>query len=444
MVIIDDGLYVSIQDTAQAGDTAVLGYTMAVSPHEEQEVILDMEVLEGTFVLQVVETVNGNERILSSATRTSGDVEGEGSINNHLLRMSIIPASSQITLRLSSPLIGSTTTNGLQPGDPGYVVMTCCHNAVKLKKVTVKVKYLDQEQISVTLCDSTADRYRFGYNGQEKVNEIAGIGNHNTAEFWEYDTRLGRRWNLDPEFKKMPFASPYTTNFNNPILILDPHGDFGIVGFFVGFAVDVGVQILGNKLSGKEAFDIDYADAILSGFVGAFSGGIGNLGKLSKSCTRLMNAAGIEGNISKASLKVMAVVSEEGIAASIDLNLSNKEGEYVDLKTVFMEGDNAKNANEAVGDFIWGSSMTVFKGGTKEISKVISTAKLNKEAKTLLRKFKQTAIGSKNHINYKARIDEIDGEMKIIEDISEVTNEAAGEIISENLKSELKFNNTKD
>ncbi len=25
------------------------------------------------------------------------------------------------------------------------------------------------------------DNYRFGFNGQEKVNEIAGIGNHNTA-----------------------------------------------------------------------------------------------------------------------------------------------------------------------------------------------------------------------------------------------------------------------
>ena len=26
-----------------------------------------------------------------------------------------------------------------------------------------------------------------------KTNELGGIGNHNTAMFWEYDTRLGRR-----------------------------------------------------------------------------------------------------------------------------------------------------------------------------------------------------------------------------------------------------------
>ena len=40
--------------------------------------------------------------------------------------------------------------------------------------------------------------YRFGYQGQEKTDEVSGQGNHYTAEFWEYDSRSGRRWNLDP------------------------------------------------------------------------------------------------------------------------------------------------------------------------------------------------------------------------------------------------------
>ncbi|MDZ4667997.1 MAG: hypothetical protein SGJ00_08945, partial [bacterium] len=35
--------------------------------------------------------------------------------------------------------------------------------------------------------------YRFGFGGQERDDEIAGIGNTMTAEFWEYDARLGRR-----------------------------------------------------------------------------------------------------------------------------------------------------------------------------------------------------------------------------------------------------------
>ena len=36
--------------------------------------------------------------------------------------------------------------------------------------------------------------YRYGMNGQEKTDEIHN--GHYTAEFWEYDSRLGRRWNL--------------------------------------------------------------------------------------------------------------------------------------------------------------------------------------------------------------------------------------------------------
>jgi hypothetical protein len=38
--------------------------------------------------------------------------------------------------------------------------------------------------------------YRYGAQGQEKVEEIAP--GHYKAEFWEYDSRIGRRWNLDP------------------------------------------------------------------------------------------------------------------------------------------------------------------------------------------------------------------------------------------------------
>lgn len=65
--------------------------------------------------------------------------------------------------------------------------------------------------------------YRFAFNGQEKVDEISGAGNHNTALFWEYDTRLGRRWNIDPVVK--PFESSYATFSDNPIYFIDPNGD---------------------------------------------------------------------------------------------------------------------------------------------------------------------------------------------------------------------------
>lgn len=74
------------------------------------------------------------------------------------------------------------------------------------------------------------ERYPFGFNGQEKVNEVAGIGNWNTAEFWEYNTRTGIRANLDPV--PQVSMSDYSVMGGNPIANADPDGDyfFGMIG----------------------------------------------------------------------------------------------------------------------------------------------------------------------------------------------------------------------
>jgi hypothetical protein len=69
---------------------------------------------------------------------------------------------------------------------------------------------------------SAGSGYRYGFNGQEKSDEIAGTGNHTTAEFWEYDARLGKRWNVDPVTKA--YESSYATFGNNPICNIDPNG----------------------------------------------------------------------------------------------------------------------------------------------------------------------------------------------------------------------------
>jgi len=69
----------------------------------------------------------------------------------------------------------------------------------------------------------TPEDYRYGYNTQERVDEIAGEGNHYTAEFWEYDPRAGRRWNLDPVIQ--PGASGYSAFNLNPNIMVDPRGD---------------------------------------------------------------------------------------------------------------------------------------------------------------------------------------------------------------------------
>lgn len=65
--------------------------------------------------------------------------------------------------------------------------------------------------------------YRYGFNGQEITSEI--FEGSTTAMFWEYDSRIGRRWNLDPVVK--PWESGYSCFNNNPILITDVNGDDG-------------------------------------------------------------------------------------------------------------------------------------------------------------------------------------------------------------------------
>jgi murein DD-endopeptidase MepM/ murein hydrolase activator NlpD len=74
-----------------------------------------------------------------------------------------------------------------------------------------------------TECPETDLAYRFGFNTQEKDDEVYGAGNLNTAEFWEYDTRLGRRWNVDP--KPQVEISVYAAMNGNPIWLTDVNGD---------------------------------------------------------------------------------------------------------------------------------------------------------------------------------------------------------------------------
>ncbi|RYD52416.1 MAG: hypothetical protein EOP52_09675 [Sphingobacteriales bacterium] len=65
--------------------------------------------------------------------------------------------------------------------------------------------------------------YQYGFNGQRKTDEISGSGNHNTATFWEYDTRLAWRWNPDPVDEAG--VSDYAVLGGSPIYMSDPDGD---------------------------------------------------------------------------------------------------------------------------------------------------------------------------------------------------------------------------
>ena len=81
----------------------------------------------------------------------------------------------------------------------------------------------DYYPFGMTLADKKFEqhKYRYGMNGQERIPEWAP--EHYTARYWEYDSRLGRRWNTDPVV--VPALAPYATFENNPVRFSDKLGD---------------------------------------------------------------------------------------------------------------------------------------------------------------------------------------------------------------------------
>lgn len=65
--------------------------------------------------------------------------------------------------------------------------------------------------------------YRYTFNGQEQDNELNdAAGTSLTAEYWQYDSRLGRRWNVDPVAHF--WLAGYAVLANNPTNFTDPDG----------------------------------------------------------------------------------------------------------------------------------------------------------------------------------------------------------------------------
>ncbi len=86
--------------------------------------------------------------------------------------------------------------------------------------------------------------YRFGFNGQEKDDEITGVtGSHYTTHFRALDSRIGRWWSVDPKSSQLPWQSPYVTMGNNPIRMVDPDGDVETVFITGESAVDATDQL---------------------------------------------------------------------------------------------------------------------------------------------------------------------------------------------------------
>ena len=67
----------------------------------------------------------------------------------------------------------------------------------------------------------TAESYRYGFNGAESDDEVAGTKNHYDLGLRNYDPRIGRMWKVDPRYKEYPWQTAYAYHRNSPISMID-------------------------------------------------------------------------------------------------------------------------------------------------------------------------------------------------------------------------------
>lgn len=126
----------------------------------------------------------------------------------------------------------STSTTQLLVEKAGIVTQTFYIDNVKVEQSTptltsypiadvVSAQHYFPYHSTMQTWEADGKEYTFGgANGQEKDFEI--FKGAYTAEFWEYDSRLGKRWNIDPVVKE--HESPFAVFGNSPIRLMDPNG----------------------------------------------------------------------------------------------------------------------------------------------------------------------------------------------------------------------------
>ncbi len=66
--------------------------------------------------------------------------------------------------------------------------------------------------------------YRYGFQGQEKDNEVKGEGNSINYKYRMHDPRIGRFFAVDPLFKKFPHNAPYAFSENRVVDAVELEG----------------------------------------------------------------------------------------------------------------------------------------------------------------------------------------------------------------------------
>ena len=179
--------------------------------------------------------------------------------------------------------------------------------------------------VTELICDKVDDKYRFGYNGKEKDNEWAGIGNSLDYGARIEDTRIGRFRSIDPWTYKFPSLTPYQFASNTPIRAVDLDGleaaainyGYRVTALIVTGSVNVGATI---DYTGNVKMYSQWSAGVA---LGVFAGGGATVSFYPTATTEQIMGGGMSfgGNI-----------GIPGVSAGIDLNLSPQYNNSNNLK----------------------------------------------------------------------------------------------------------------
>lgn len=96
--------------------------------------------------------------------------------------------------------------------------------------------------------------YRYGFQGQERDDEVKGAGNSYDFTFRMHDPRLGRFFAVDPLTAKYPHYSPYSFSGNKVILFAELEGGEEIVYYVKEVKAQNGETVFettGNEIAGE-------------------------------------------------------------------------------------------------------------------------------------------------------------------------------------------------
>lgn len=125
---------------------------------------------------------------------------------------------------------------------PDIDVPNSLYNHFNAQITTIADYYPFGMQIEERTWTAPSNKYRFGFNGQEKENEISGNdGGHISYKYSIQDVRLGRFLSVDPLAASYPWNSTYAFAENKVIQFVDLEGlevgEPGNGGFRAGLAL---------------------------------------------------------------------------------------------------------------------------------------------------------------------------------------------------------------